>query len=86
MKRTKKKAIKPMKKSNIQLHTNKYSTKLTCCQVYNPLSIILTGALTIKYPHYQYENPEETKFCEQYVTYLPPKSPDGETKARLTAR
>ena len=24
-----------MKKSNIQLHTNKYSTKLTCCQVYN---------------------------------------------------
>jgi len=35
-----------MEKSNIQLHTNKYSTKLTCCQVYNrPIFIIALAVL-----------------------------------------
>lgn len=30
-----------MKKGNIQLYTNKYSTKLTCCQVYNHLMFVV---------------------------------------------
>ena len=33
-----------MQKSNIQLHTKEYSTKLTCCQVYNPQLIEVVGS------------------------------------------
>ena len=36
-----------MKKSNIQLHTKQYSTKLTCCQVYNYDSNDLRDVLSL---------------------------------------